>query len=215
MIAPTTRASNSNPSIRAAISAPTPISPGRASAQRRSTSNQFLFGSDEIDYIARHYIYTDHAQTWTGSAGASYVFRGTRASVDMIYGSGLRSGFANTTHVSPYTQVNLGLSREIPVPWGKPLTFRFDVVNLLDHSYTLARRLGHWRVRSAIWTAPRLFRRAETGVLTAARDCFAGSLNSKRLQEVSERFQRRFGNVMLNPLGIGFGNLGGDTQRDK
>jgi hypothetical protein len=31
------------------------------------------------------------------------------------------------------------------------------------------------------------------------------------LQEVSERFQRRFGNVMLNPLGVGLGNLGGDT----
>ena len=35
------------------------------------------------------------------------------------------------------------------------------------------------------------------------------------LQEMSERFQRRLGNVMLNPLGVGFGNLGGDTQRDK
>ena len=102
------------------------------------TSNQFLFDPDEIDYIARHYIYTDHAQTWTGSAGApSYVIFGTRASVDMIYGSGLRSGFANTTHVSPYTQVNLGLSREIGTVFGKPLIFRFDIVNLFDHAYTL------------------------------------------------------------------------------
>jgi outer membrane receptor protein involved in Fe transport len=101
------------------------------------SSNQFLLEADELAYIANHYVYTDHAQTWTGSAGASYLFNGTRASVDMIYGSGLRSGFANTTHVSPYTQVNLGLSREIPVPWGKPITLRFDVVNLLDHAYTL------------------------------------------------------------------------------
>jgi outer membrane receptor protein involved in Fe transport len=101
------------------------------------SSNQFLLEADELAYIANHYVYTDHAQTWTGSAGASYLFNGTRASVDMIYGSGLRSGFANTTHVSPYTQVNLGLSREIPVPWGKPITLRFDVVNLLDHAYTI------------------------------------------------------------------------------
>jgi hypothetical protein len=35
------------------------------------------------------------------------------------------------------------------------------------------------------------------------------------LQEVSERFQRRFGNVMLDALGIRLGDLGGDTQRDK
>src|SRR5208337_4165379 len=76
-------------------------------------SNQFRFAPDELSYISTHYIYTDHAQTWTGSAGASYVFWGVRSSVDMIYGSGLRSGFANTTHVSPYTQVNLGVSREI------------------------------------------------------------------------------------------------------
>jgi hypothetical protein len=31
------------------------------------------------------------------------------------------------------------------------------------------------------------------------------------LQEMSERFQRRFGNVMLNSLGVGLGNLGRDT----
>ncbi|MDJ0447518.1 TonB-dependent receptor [Methylocystis sp. JR02] len=101
------------------------------------TSNQFLFGSDEIDYISGHYIYTDHAQTLSGSAGASYVFWGTRGSVSMIYGSGLRSGFANTTHASPYTQLNLGLAREIGTVFDRPLTLRFDIVNLLDHAYQL------------------------------------------------------------------------------
>ena len=101
------------------------------------TSNQFLFDPDELDYIGRHYVYTDHAQTWTGSAGASYVFWGTRGSISMIYGSGLRSGFANTSHVSPYTQVNLGLAREIGMVFDRPLTLRFDIVNLLDHAYQL------------------------------------------------------------------------------
>ena len=101
------------------------------------TPNQFLFGADEYAYVANHYVYTDHAQTWTGSAGASYVISGTRGSIDMIYGSGLRSGFANTSHVSPYTQVNLGVSREIGAVFEKPLTLRFDVVNLLDHAYQL------------------------------------------------------------------------------
>jgi outer membrane receptor protein involved in Fe transport len=100
-------------------------------------SNQFLLEADELAYIANHYVYTDHAQSWTGSAGASYVFFGTRVSADMIYGSGLRSGFANTAHLSPYTQVNLGISREIASPFGKPLELRFDVVNLLDQPYVL------------------------------------------------------------------------------
>ncbi len=109
---------------------------GRQRASQVS-SNQFLFDSGEFPYIATHYVYTDHAQTWTGSAGASYRWLGTLVSADMIYGSGLRDGFANTGHVSPYTQVNLGLSREIATPWGKPVTMRFDVVNLLDHAYEL------------------------------------------------------------------------------
>jgi outer membrane receptor protein involved in Fe transport len=101
------------------------------------TSNQFLFDASEYPYIATNYIYTDHAQTWTGSAGASYRWLGTRVSADLIYGGGLRSGFANTDHVAPYTQVNLGLSREFQAPWGKPVTLRFDVVNLLDYPYVI------------------------------------------------------------------------------
>jgi hypothetical protein len=101
------------------------------------TSNQFLFDASEFHYIATNYIYTDHAQTWTGSAGASYRWLGTLVSADLIYGSGLRSGFANTDHVAPYTQVNLGLSREFSTPWGKPITLRFDVVNVLDYPYVI------------------------------------------------------------------------------
>ncbi len=101
-------------------------------------SNQFLFGADELAYIATHYIYTDHAQVLTASAGASYLWNGTRFSASMIYGSGLRSGFANTDHLPSYTQVNLGLSREYLFPgWTKPTTLRFDVVNLFDKIYEI------------------------------------------------------------------------------
>ena len=38
---------------------------------------------------------------------------------------------------------------------------------------------------------------------------------ARLLQEMSERFQRRLGNVMLNSLGVSLGNLGGDTQCNK
>ncbi len=101
-------------------------------------SNQFLFGQDEIDYIATHYVYTDHAQVLTGSAGASYLWNGTRFSASMIYGSGLRSGFANTDHLPSYTQVNVGLSHDFNiVAPNKPTTLRFDVVNLFDTIYEI------------------------------------------------------------------------------
>ncbi|MGX4806461.1 TonB-dependent receptor [Bradyrhizobium guangdongense] len=101
-------------------------------------SNQYLFGADELAYIAGHYIYTDHAQMLSGSAGASYLWGGTRYSVSMIYGSGLRSGFANTDHLPGYTQVNLGLSHDFNiVAPNKPTTLRFDVVNVFDTIYQI------------------------------------------------------------------------------
>jgi outer membrane receptor protein involved in Fe transport len=101
-------------------------------------SNQFLFAPDEINFIATHYIYTDHAQVLTGSAGASYLWSGTRFSASMIYGSGLRSGFANTDHLPSYTQVNMGISHEFNiVAPNKPTTLRFDVVNVFDRIYEI------------------------------------------------------------------------------
>jgi outer membrane receptor protein involved in Fe transport len=101
-------------------------------------SNQYLFDPDRLAYIASHYIYTDHSQILTGSAGASYLWNGTRFSATMIYGSGLRSGFANTDHVPSYTQVNLGLSHDFNiVAPNKPTTVRFDVVNLFDNIYEI------------------------------------------------------------------------------
>jgi outer membrane receptor protein involved in Fe transport len=112
-----------------------------ASARQMGTdivSNQFLFAPDRLAFIANNFIFTDHTQLLTGSAGASYLWDGTRYSVSMIYGSGLRSGFANTDHVPPYTQVNLGVSHEYLLPgWTKPTTLRFDVVNLFDKIYEI------------------------------------------------------------------------------
>ena len=49
-----------------------------AFAQQKGTdivSNQFLFAADEIAFIADHYIYTDHSQTITASAGLTYLWQ--------------------------------------------------------------------------------------------------------------------------------------------
>jgi TonB dependent receptor len=103
-------------------------------------SNQSLFAPDELNYIAHQWIDTDHSQTLSANAGLTYLFSdGTRASLNMIYGSGLRQGFANTDHVPAYTTFNFGLQREL---WehglfDKPITGRFDVVNIFDRVYEL------------------------------------------------------------------------------
>lgn len=101
-------------------------------------SNQYLFDADELAYIATHSIFTDHAQLWTASAGASYKWRDTTFSANMIYGSGLRSGFANTDSLPSYTTVNFGVAHDffIVAP-NKPTTLRFDVVNAFDAVYQI------------------------------------------------------------------------------
>lgn len=101
-------------------------------------SNQYLFDPDELAFIASHSIFTDHAQLWTASAGASYKWLDTTFSANMIYGSGLRSGFANTDSLPSYTTVNFGVAHDffIVAP-NKPTTLRFDVVNAFDNIYQI------------------------------------------------------------------------------
>ena len=110
---------------------------------RLVSSGQYLFDPDVLNYIATHYVYTDHAQNTTASAGFSYLWQGTRFSVDGIFGSGLRAGFANTTHVPAYYQINLGVSREVQLVDGwKPAQLRLDVVNLTDNIYQIRNGSG-------------------------------------------------------------------------
>ncbi len=115
-------------------------------------SNQYLFdgatglpdlgGLSELQYINTHWIYTDHNQFVTGSAGLSYKWNGATFSTDMIYGSGLRAGDANIGSQSPYAQFNTGLSHQFDMPDGKPVTVRFDVVNIFDTIYQIRSGTG-------------------------------------------------------------------------
>jgi outer membrane receptor protein involved in Fe transport len=115
-------------------------------------SNQYLFdntvpladlgGQSLQQYVDSHWIYTDHNQLVTGSAGVSYLWYGTRYSADMIYGSGLRTGDANIGSEAPYAQFNVGASHEFAMPDNKPLTVRFDVVNLFDTIYQIRSGTG-------------------------------------------------------------------------
>jgi len=72
----------------------------------------------------------------------------TLVSLDGIFGSGLRDGFANLGHQQPYTQFNFAVSRDFNVwpdaiwPSTKPLNLRFTVVNLLDTLYQLRSGTG-------------------------------------------------------------------------
>ncbi|TPG16687.1 TonB-dependent receptor [Sphingomonas koreensis] len=100
-------------------------------------SGQFNFDSGDLGYIANHYIYLDHDQTWTASAGASYRFaEGSKLGATMIYGSGLRTDgdVPNGGKLSPYATFNLTASHSFA---GPGIDVRIDVVNVLDHSYEI------------------------------------------------------------------------------
>jgi outer membrane receptor protein involved in Fe transport len=116
---------------------------------RRISSAQFLFGQDELDFISTHNVHLDHDQTVTGSWGASYNFtegmlKATTVYTDMVAGSGLRSGFANTQHLPGYAPLNIGLTHIFDLPMGafKGVQFRFDVVNLFNERYELRNGSG-------------------------------------------------------------------------
>jgi outer membrane receptor protein involved in Fe transport len=101
------------------------------------SSAQFLFDPDEFAFIKKNWVFLDHDQRFTGSAGISYTWKDWRASIDGLYGNGLRQGFANTQKLSPYETFNVSLSRRIQITAKTALKIRFDVVNILDKVYEL------------------------------------------------------------------------------
>ena len=106
-------------------------------------SGQFNFAPDELKYISSHYIFLDHDQTFTNSAGAVYNWRGFAFSIDGIYGSGLRSGFANTGNLPYYIQVDAGITKRVPLPDNRGvLEFRTAIVNLNDRTYLVRNGTG-------------------------------------------------------------------------
>ncbi len=111
-------------------------------------SNQYVIDAATYEYLLHNYHYTDDMQRMTGSAGASYRIYDTTLSADLIYGSGLRAGalpdfVPNSLHSTPYAVVNTGVAHDFK--WSsdyKPLTVRFDVVNLFDQIYELRTGTG-------------------------------------------------------------------------
>ncbi len=100
-------------------------------------TGQFNFAPDELAYIASHWVHLDHDQKLSASGGLSYTHGGTRVGADLIYGSGLRNGFANTDHLPSYVQVNLSGTQTIDSETFGKLDVRVAVINLFDRVYEL------------------------------------------------------------------------------
>ena len=106
-----------------------------------SASRQFNFSPDDLTYISKNYIYLDHDQTYTASAGVSYkmdqgFLRDSRFGASMIYGSGLRKDgdVPNGAKLTPYAVFNLTASHEFK---GPGVTIRADIINVADRVYEI------------------------------------------------------------------------------
>ncbi len=100
-------------------------------------SSQYNFDPAELSYIATHWIHLDHDQTLTGSTGVSYDWHHTTVSLDGLYGSGLRSGFANTGHLPAYFQANGSLAHSFRSDSLGGIEARLSVINIFDKVYLI------------------------------------------------------------------------------
>ena len=107
-------------------------------------SAQYNFSTEDLNYIANHWIAADHDQGWTGSAGAAYIFnsgsdRATRVSADMLFGSGLRTSVVtpNDTSLPAYATLNLSVTQKVPLGGSKGTQIRLDAINVTDGVYQL------------------------------------------------------------------------------
>jgi len=105
------------------------------------SSGEFNFDPGDLNYIKSHYIYLDHDQTYTASAGGSYrfdggVLAGSKVGASMIYGSGLRKDgdVPNGGKLPGYAVVNLTVSHKFA---GPGIEIRADIFNVGDHIYEI------------------------------------------------------------------------------
>jgi hypothetical protein len=115
---------------------------------------QFLFAQEDVNYVKNHWIYLDHDQTYSSTAGLSYRFKessrsSTLAYMDIVAGSGLRQNgggledgpgsnpISNGASVPAYYSLNIGVEQSFRVTGKQVLKARLDVVNLTDNTYEL------------------------------------------------------------------------------
>jgi outer membrane cobalamin receptor len=108
-------------------------------------SAQFNFSAADLAFIQNNFIHLDHDQTWSGSAGAAYVFNPdttypTRVSTDVLVQSGLRAdgGVPNGLELPSYATANLSVVQRI----NGSTDVRLDVLNVTDAVYEIRNGTG-------------------------------------------------------------------------
>lgn len=104
-------------------------------------SGQATFAPDELAYIANHYVYLDHNQTFSVSGGANTKIGEYKLSGDMIFGSGLRNtpqgATPNSATLPDYILFNSNVTRVWKDTGFGTIEGRIALLNMFDRSYLL------------------------------------------------------------------------------
>jgi len=99
---------------------------------RKIISSQYLFDAEELEN--NEFANIDHDQSYTASAGVSYLFKGTNFALDALYGSGLAR---EVGHMPSYFQANFSVARDLNLPIIEKVNLKFATINLFDQTYQL------------------------------------------------------------------------------
>ncbi|MBV8454659.1 MAG: TonB-dependent receptor [Deltaproteobacteria bacterium] len=95
-------------------------------------TSQFNFEPAALAYIDSHSFVLDHTSMFAVTVGLAYHWRDWLFSMDNLFNTGVRAGFANTQNLPNVWQVNVSAARQLTVPWLGQITNRVTLVNIFD-----------------------------------------------------------------------------------
>jgi outer membrane receptor protein involved in Fe transport len=107
------------------------------SQAKNIVSGQYLFDQATLQYAQNNWINVDHAQSRTLSMGGAYRLGETHLHGNVLMGTGLRSGFANTEVLPAFSVLNLGASRTLHTQELGEMELRVSLNNVLDRVYAI------------------------------------------------------------------------------
>ncbi len=102
--------------------------------QKGVATGQFNFDPDELAYINRHYIVLDHQPLYGASGGITYNWKPYAFSLDALYSSGLRGGFADLESLPHVVQADLSGQRSFKIPHLGEVINRITLLNIFDRT---------------------------------------------------------------------------------
>ncbi len=102
--------------------------------QKGVATGQFNFDPDELRYINRHYVVLDVQPLYGASGGITCRWKPYIFSVEALYSSGLRGGFAYLESLPHVVQADLSGQRSFEVPHIGEVTNRITLLNIFDRT---------------------------------------------------------------------------------